>query len=65
MRLGLSSPHINQILQLEFVDGIPQRRNFAVILADLPSDSSVCDDLCVNVNFFTSVLCGGIMESCE
>lgn len=48
-------PHSNDILRLEFVDGVPQSGSLAVFMADLPSYSSLCDDWCSTVNFFTSV----------
>ena len=47
-------PFSNEIIRLEFINGIPQDRSLTVYMADLPK-SSVCDSWCPNVNFFTSV----------
>jgi hypothetical protein len=39
---------------LEFVDGIPQNRKHIVFMADVQSNSALCEDWCAKVNFFTS-----------
>jgi len=45
----------NEILRLEFVDGIPQDRSLTVFMADPPKGDSVCDSWYSKVNFFTSM----------
>jgi hypothetical protein len=39
---------------LEFADGIPQDKNPVVFMADVQSNSALCEDWCSKVNFFTS-----------
>jgi alkylmercury lyase len=39
---------------LEFADGIPQDKNPVVFMADVQSNSALCEGWCSKVNFFTS-----------
>ena len=48
-------PFGDEIIQLEFIDGIPQDRSLTVFMADLPNNISVSDSWCSKVNFFTSI----------
>ena len=48
-------PFSNEIIQLEFISGIPQDGSLTIFMADLPNKSSVCDSWCSKVNFFTSL----------
>lgn len=48
-------PFSNEILRLEFIDGIPQDRSLIVFMADVLKGDSVCDSWCSKVNFFTSM----------
>ena len=48
-------PFSNEIIPLEFMNGIPQDGNLTIFMADLPNKGSVCDSWCSKVNFFTSV----------
>ena len=45
-------PFSNEILQLEFIDGIPQGGGLIVFMANLQKCGSVCDSWCCKVNFF-------------
>jgi len=47
-------PYSNELIRLEFVDGVPQDRSLVVFMADGLSHGSVCEDWCFKVNFFTS-----------
>jgi len=47
-------PLSNEILRLDFIDGIPQDQSVVVFMADVSMGDSVCDCWCSKVNFFTS-----------
>ena len=53
--VGSTDPCSNEIIELEFIDGIPQDQSLTIFMADLPKKSSVCDCWCSRVNFFTSI----------
>jgi hypothetical protein len=47
-------PCNGEIILLEFADGIPQNSKHIVFMADVQSNSALCEDWCSKVNFFTS-----------
>jgi hypothetical protein len=50
-----TDPYSGENIALEFADGIPQNREYVVVMPDVQSNSAICEDWCSKVNFFTSV----------
>ena len=48
-------PFSNELVGVEFIDGIPQDGSLIVFMADVPKDESLCDSWCSKVNFFISL----------
>jgi hypothetical protein len=49
-----ADPSNDENILLEFVDGVPQDKGRIVFMADVQSNSALCEDWCSKVNFFTS-----------
>jgi len=47
-------PHNGENIRMEFADGIPQDKKQLVFMADVQSNSALCEGWCSRVNFFTS-----------
>jgi hypothetical protein len=47
-------PVEDKVIQIDFVDGVPQNANAMVFIADTTRVISICCDWCPNVNFFAS-----------
>jgi hypothetical protein len=47
-------PVEDKVIQIDFVDGVPQNANAMVFIADMTRVISICCDWCPNVNFFAS-----------